>query len=204
MSSKKTIINIVMDQLEPYLRGKLIANASEYTLLWKKKLTKSHPANFADIPNRHFEQQLHFPGLTLILNFDEEFFVRNAARFRPYDVRLSDICETEKSIKKYNYSHIDSMPDDYSFNTQPIIAAPCGLFGQFTYLIVDGNHRVTFAKEHQISEISVCHVPSAIAVNGLVGNFECALYALNLELHSDMRNYYGRAFPLEQSIIRYI
>lgn len=147
----------------------------------KNEVAKKYSGDF-------FQHTVIFPNFKVFINFDitsiEMFYKQNLLKFKYHSIQMSrfifseDIhwTKNEKLVNGYN-------EEDYIKSEFPIYIVPIYSFPDL-FLVIDGNHRLTFKAKHNINYINeVCFDFYTVANNNFfVTEFDKLFWILKAEL----------------------
>ncbi|MBQ8011435.1 MAG: hypothetical protein IJ265_07780 [Oscillospiraceae bacterium] len=178
-------IDAFLSQIDANKKAFNIFGINKYIRNWKQafyNIFESEKNQTYIIPKNQFIESIFLSGNEIRLHFS----IDKAMKYVPsYNIELIPLNlftpypNSSNSIK-FTPINIDPTKHDYTLNDTPIIIVKFAL-NNFRYLTIDGNHRVTARKEHNIDFIKAVLLSYHDATELLASNFEKAIYRFAYE-----------------------
>lgn len=130
-----------------------------------------------------FQQPVFYGGIKIVFHFRVSMFkeiVKSESNIEPFKIPMSEFTSTNSQFK-WNPVITDSK---YSLNKDPVFMVPF-LQGQYNYLVIDGNHRISSFIKASKKEIDtlILSEQSILDLDILASAFDKYLYIFHNELH---------------------
>lgn len=209
MSNSSTVpfIRDICNGISDSLTYGKVQNALEYSYEWcvvlERLYKKNKLMNEQDIC--HFTQEIFlydhfFDGIQVCFYFDIPKIMTVSNNLTPENFQLSDFQPLNRGalIGYYPCTDIDLT---YKWRKEPIITVPFFFVKGTSFLVVDGNHRISQAKKMGRSHIWGKLIPPMQAKDSIIGCFEKALYCLMAETNLVVQLYAKKSIPIESSLL---
>jgi hypothetical protein len=129
-----------------------------------------------------FQQPINFTTTHIYLHFRVSFMIKLVSDSHGFAERIP-LSEFTENNTRFYWNPVDKINMDYPVNKQPIIMTTF-LSGQYQFLVLDGNHRITMAQKKDHDSIQVLSImeQSMIDHQLCASSFDQLYYIMHNEL----------------------
>jgi hypothetical protein len=117
--------------------------------------------------------------------FNIDYFIKSSKNKIARSI-ASDLIQPFGAGAPYMYDPVQDLITSTAFNPNPVLAVPFLLSRDTFCLIIDGNHRISYAKLKAHNDILVKDFTPPETMNGIIGEFEKALYRFSIEANQSL------------------
>jgi hypothetical protein len=188
------VIDTCIEQVYTNLISLNILNAHEYVRAWNKMLKLRYMQHGLTKKDLFLKQALimqtyryiHvYSEFEVYFHFNIDYFIKSSKNKITRSVAL-DLIQSFGAGAPYMYDPVKDQITSTIFNPDPVLAVPFLLSKDTVYLIIDGNHRIGYAKLKAHNDILVKDFTPPETMNGIIGEFEKALYRFSIEANQSL------------------
>ena len=173
-------------------KNKLIYNSKEFDIFfenWKAAIYYAYHSErntSYNLQSEHFfRESLFFSNHEIRLHFNIDLANKIALSQPIQQISIDEfgfVTESHKQISTIKYSHIQSEDTlyDYSQCDNPVLAIIFCQYG-YLYLIIDGNHRISSKRIHNINTVNTILLSPEQTLDIMISDFEKSLFLFQFE-----------------------
>lgn len=196
------LLSILEQNKNMLIKNGVLLNANELFSAWQRLLTNLYETeihengNDTDQEIEYFQKQINYGSLSILLHFNVNFLKTNAHTAHNQIIPLDTIVD----FADYELITKSNLKIKHS-SSNPVFVVPFPK-NKKSCLLVDGNHRLSYAIYNGKEDIAVSNFSLNVAATSLMSPFEQAFYCYEIEVWeygSTNSNYY----PIEKSKINW-